>query len=228
MTISYDKRYYDAAYSEFDDPVFRRRWALASALTGGYADETFHAALDFGAGLGQNLACIRATEKWAVDINPVSQAACQDQGFIWSDTLDAVPDRHFDAILARHSLEHVPDPHACLEKLCAKAAPNARLYLAVPVERDDVPADLEHFDLQRHLYSWIPHTLRNLCLSAGWQPLWIRKRCGRGLHRSLVLTERAPQLFLTLRDLADRYLERATGEIVACCVPARDRPDAGA
>lgn len=216
---SYNQGYYNDAFGCFDDLVFRRRWARACALMGGYSGLSCDAALEFGAGLGQNLAEIQAAEKWAVDINHTSAQACRSQGFEWRDSLDGIPADHFDVILAHHSLEHVPDPHAILLQLRDKTKADGRLFIAVPVEDGAVPKDVDGFDLQRHLYSWTPNTLKNLCLISGWRPLWIRRRCGRGLHRTLVLAERAPRLFLALRDGADRYLPRSTGEIVVCCRP---------
>jgi|GEM_PF-4837071 Methyltransferase domain. len=219
---SYDDDYFAAAFAGLADPVFRRRWTCACALTGGFAGVSCRAVLEFGAGLGQNLAGLRAAEKWAVDISEVSAAACRSQGVRWHASVADVPDGHFDVILAHHSLEHVPDPHATLISLRRKAAADGLLFLAVPVEDGAVPADVTRIDFQRHLYSWTPNTLKNLCLSTGWRPLWIKRRCGRGLHCTLALAESAPRLFLALRDLADRFLPRSTGEIVACCRP--DQP----
>ena len=74
---AYNQDYYDVAFGGFNDPVFRRRWARACALLGGYGDLSSDAALEFGAGLGQNLAEIKAAEKWAVDISVTSAQIIQ-------------------------------------------------------------------------------------------------------------------------------------------------------
>lgn len=221
MTTSgrYGQEYFEAAYGCLDDPVFRRRWARACALMGGYAGLSCRAVLEFGAGLGQNLGELRAVEKWAVDISQASAAACRAQGLLWRDRLDDVPDGRFDVIIAHHSLEHVANPFATLVDLRTKVAADGALFLAVPVETAEVPADLGQMDLQRHLYSWTPNTLKNLCIESGWRPQWMRRRCGRGLHRTLFLAEAAPRLFMALRDGADRLLPTSTGEIVVCCRP---------
>lgn len=217
--MSYDQGYFDAAFGGLKDSVFRRRWVRACALMGGYGGLSCDAVLEFGAGLGQNLGEFQTAEKWAVDISDVSAQACRSQGFHWCSSLDDVPAGHFDVILAHHSLEHVFDPHATLLRLRDKVRADGRLFIAVPVEDGCVPEDVGAVDLQRHLYSWTPNTLKNLCLISGWRPLWIKRRCGRGLHRTLALAECAPRLFLALRDSADRYLPQSTGEIVVCCQP---------
>lgn len=219
LSKAYNQNYYDAAFGCLNDSVFRRRWARACALLGGYGGLSCDAVLEFGAGLGQNLAEIGAAEKWAVDISETSARACRSQGFHWHESLDAVPAGHFDVILAHHSLEHVPAPHAILRQLRQKVKADGRLFIAVPVEDGAVPKDMGELDLQCHLHSWTPNTLKNLCLVSGWRPLWIKRQCGRGLHRTLALVERAPRLFLALRNGADRFLPRPTGQIVVCCRP---------
>lgn len=219
--MAYDEDYYREGYGCFADPLFRRRWAAACALMAGYGDGRWQAALEFGAGLGQNLAALTAGEKWAVDVNEVSARACREQGFTWAPSLTQVPDRHFDLVLCHHALEHVEDPLAILTALAAKARPDGRLVLVVPLESAAVPADLGSLDLHQHLYAWSPGTLRNLCLRAGWRPLSMHRNCGRGLHATLPLALSHPRLFVALRRLADRLLPRAdSGQIVACCTLA--------
>jgi len=218
--MAYDDAYYAEVFQGFERDSFARRWAHACALVGGYADQRWNSFLEVGAGLGQNLAIVDAPDKWAVDISERSRSSCTALGFQWRADIDEVPDRYFDAILLRHSLEHLPAPAEALKKLCAKARSEARLFVIVPVETAEIPDRFDEMDAHQHLYSWTPTTLRNLCLYAGWRPVRLQSHCGRGFHRMLPLAERYPSLFLRMRRFADRHLAGASGEIVACCVLA--------
>lgn len=218
--MAYDADYYRRVYGAFADPVFARRWALACALSGGYAGLHWAAALEFGAGLGQNLAVVDAAEKWAVDVSEASRQACVAQGLEWRSGLDRVPDGHFDLLLSRHSLEHVDRPLDILVELRRKARPDGRLVVVVPIESLDLPPRLEAFDEHHHLYAWSPITLKNLCLAAGWRPVRLQRCSARGFLRMLPLAETHPGLFAALRRVADRWAGWRGGEIVIHCIPA--------
>ncbi|MBF0095187.1 MAG: class I SAM-dependent methyltransferase [Alphaproteobacteria bacterium] len=219
--MSYDADYYATVFRAFDDPVFALRWARACALTGGYGLRRWGRVLEFGAGLGQNLAVIEAEEKWAVDVNPASQAPCQKTGAHWRDSLDQVPNDYFEMILSRHSLEHVSDPLLVLEQLRARAMPEGQLFVVIPIEALEIPMNLDAMDVHQHLFSWTPTTIRNLCIRAGWRPLSVQVLRGRGFHRSLPLIDIHPRLFLMARSLLNTLFKGDTGEIVLrCSVPA--------
>jgi SAM-dependent methyltransferase len=72
--------------------------------------------LDVGCGIGRNLAHLGG-QGVGVDHNPTSVAACRAQGLV-AYTVDeflASPDARpnaFDAVLAAHVLEHLPEPEA--------------------------------------------------------------------------------------------------------------------
>lgn len=215
-----EQTYYDKAYSDFSNPAFSRQWATACALMAGYGTQSWGNALEFGAGLGQNLCALSAREKWAVDINQASEKACTDLGLRWESSLEAVPDHHFDLLLSHHSLEHVPDPFAVLTTLKKKAVPDAQLFVVVPIEDDALPKTLDTLDLHQHLYTWNANSLKNLCLRTGWQPISLHRNCGRGLHASLPLAVSHPLWFQRLRRFADRFLPVKTGQIVIRCRPA--------
>jgi SAM-dependent methyltransferase len=224
--MAYDHDYYRTVFKDFDDPVFVRRWAKACALTGGYGQIHWKAFLEFGAGPGHNLAAIFAERKWAVDISKTSAEACAAQGFDWRSSLDEVPDRLFDGILLRHSLEHLPDPRSVLKQLHRKGTEDTSLFVVVPVETTEIPDRLTEMDVHQHLYSWTPMTLKNLCISAGWHPLWVRLMCGRGFHATLPLVDLSPEWFLRIRSFADRFAPAKTGEIAICCKLGETGPTA--
>lgn len=220
----YDASYYRGVYAGFADDDFARLWARGCLAVMGLEDRDHAAVLEFGAGLGQNLAAIRAGEKWAVDINPQSRVVCEERGLRWRDSLDAVPDGIFDLVLARHSLEHVESPAETLRALRRKIRRDGLLFLVVPIETIERPENLAHYDEHRHLFSWTPLTLKNLLLATGWRPRALDVHSGRWFRRSLSLLNVGTGAFLTFRKLVTRLTPLRSAEIVAVCVPDDGEP----
>jgi len=210
----YDKAYYDEVYAGFEDQNFSTKWALGCAIVGGYADKRYESALEYGAGLGQNLEVLSARRKWAVDINETSRLACQKKNIEWCSSLDMVPDASFDMILARHSLEHVPDPLDVLRRLRSKATRSAELFLIVPFETSVRVSSLSRFDEHRHLFSWSPETLKNLLLECGWLPHRIHVHNGVLLPRMTSWLPRFRKAFVVGRTVLN-LLPWKSAEILA-------------
>jgi Methyltransferase domain len=210
----YSESYYENVYAGFDNEEFALRWAVGCALVAGYAKNQFENALEFGAGLGQNLAVIHANKKWVVDISDVSQRACEARGFNWRNKLDHVPDQAFDMILSRHSLEHTPDPFSTLQKLRRKAAENANFYLIVPLERSLAVSSLRQFDDHKHLFAWSPEALKNLLLETGWTPTTLAIHNDRLMRRMVALLPRYERAFLLGRRCINALLPKQSAEII--------------
>ena len=215
----YDASYYQRVYAGFDDVSFSRRWAAGCLAVMGVPDREYGAVLEFGAGLGQNLAMIRAVEKWAVDVSPQSRLVCESLGFVWRDGLAAVPDDAFDLILAHHSLEHVDSPHEVLSGLRRKLRRGGELFVVVPIETGELPSTLAEFDSHRHLFAWTPLTLKNLLLATGWRIRRLDVHSGRWFVRSLPLLGAGATTFAGVRKLVTRLLPMRSGEIIAVCAP---------
>jgi SAM-dependent methyltransferase len=217
MAIHYDQKYYEGVYAGFQDQDFARRWALGCAIVGEYDRHDWRNALEFGAGLGQNLEILNASNsKWAVDVSDQSRDSCRSKGFEWRSTLDEVPDGAFEFILSRHSLEHVPDPYTVLKKLKAKAKENCELVLVVPLDHETAVTDLHKFDEHRHLFSWSPETLKNLLMETGWWVKSIDLHSGRWFRRMTnTMLPRYRLSFNLGRWLVTRCLPMKSGEIIA-------------
>ncbi|MCQ8130906.1 class I SAM-dependent methyltransferase [Methylomonas rivi] len=222
LKAHYDASYYGNVYAGFDNDAFARRWALGSLATMGVENREYAAVLEFGAGLGQNLALIQAREKWAVDIAPESRTACEAKGFKWTDSLEAVPDGIADIIIARHSLEHVASPYETLRALRRKLGPAGKILLAVPVEAGGIPKSLTEYDEHCHLFSWTPTTLKNLLIATGWEIETLKLHNGLLFIRSLLLLNISTTVFLAFRTLTTRFCPLKSAEIIAVCVPGKN------
>ena len=127
------------------------------------------ALLDVGCGRG-DLAAAFARRGWRTSgIEPSSEACAiaRSQGVdAHAGTLGSVdlPDESFDAIVMRHSLEHVPDPLGALAKVFGLLRPGGLLAVSVPNfdswERRRFGAAWFHLDLPRHRTHFVPGSLR--------------------------------------------------------------------
>lgn len=222
LKAHYDSSYYGNVYAGFENDAFARRWALGSLTTMGLEDREYGTVLEFGAGLGQNLALIQAREKWAVDIAPESRTACEAKGFKWTDSLETVPDGIAEIVIARHSLEHVAAPYETLRTIRRKLGPAGKLLLVVPLESDSIPKSLTEYDEHCHLFSWTPTTLKNLLIATDWEIETLKLHNGLLFIRSLVLLNSSTTLFLAFRTLATRFCPLKSAEIIAVCVPGQN------
>jgi SAM-dependent methyltransferase len=220
MATAYNSKYYEDVYAGFENEAFARRWAIGCAITAGYADRQFGSVLEFGAGLGQNLAIIKAKSKWAVDVSEDSKNACRAKGFEWRGALAEIPDRTFDMILSRHSLEHVPEPRRVLLDLHKKSqGTQTELFLIVPLEDSVRVSSLKDFDEHRHLFSWSPETIKNLLLDTGWQPSQIAINNGRFFRKMTAMLPDHPKLFGLGRQLINRFTPSKSAEIIVQAKP---------
>ena len=110
---------------------------------------------EFGTGAGFNLRFVEASEVAGYDISETARRLTRDQGVHVYDSMSDVPNSHFDLVLCRHVLEHVPDPVAILESVASKIAPDGSLLLILPVEHGRRHQRMiKSDDVNQHLYSW--------------------------------------------------------------------------
>lgn len=217
----YNLSYYENVYAGFEHPDFARKWAVGCRIAADVPEKVSGKILEFGAGLGQNLAVIDASEKWAVDINSASKDRCEAQGFKWVDSLDAVPEDYFDVIISRHSLEHVHSPNEVLSQLCRKIVTGGRFILVVPYEDMDIPRDIGNLDAHAHLYAWSPMTIKNLLIETGWHLKSLKIHNGMLFKRSLFFLSFGSNIFSFIRKAASKCLPLKSAEIVVVCEKVR-------
>ena len=136
--------------------------------------------LDVGCGTG-DLAAVFARGGWqAYGIEPSTQAAefAREAGVeAVNGTLDDAPweDGFFDAIVFNHSLEHIDDPAAALEKAARMLRPGGLLAIAVPNfgswHRRAFGSAWFQLDLPRHLQHFDRDSLRELVSRSGLRPV---------------------------------------------------------
>jgi 2-polyprenyl-3-methyl-5-hydroxy-6-metoxy-1,4-benzoquinol methylase len=90
---------------------------------------------------------------------------------IWPGNLETaqVPDGHFDAVVALHSIEHVYDPVIFLERAAGFLRRGGFLYIVTPnfdsLTRKTCHRDWLALDVPRHLNLMTPKSLRSICES---------------------------------------------------------------
>lgn len=173
----------DGFVQRLRDFAIDRYLARQLDATPGSGDATFEA-LDYGCGDGAltrgliRLARLRSCpiHVTAVDFHDTAPSALANAGKLASyqsnSSWHAQPG-HYDAIFARHVLEHHPQPLRLLANFRAALRPNGRLYIEVP-NRRSVWARVfgRHYSgyyLPRHLIHFEHASLRSAILSAGFR-----------------------------------------------------------
>src|SRR5207248_5991801 len=134
--------------------------------------------LDVGCGRG-DLGAAFIRRGWrvsGVEPSPEACAVARRQGVDAREgTLDSVefPDGSFDAVVMRHSLEHVPDPIADLGRVFRLVRPHGLLVISVPNfdswERRRFGSAWFHLDLPRHRTHFTPQSLRLALSKSGFE-----------------------------------------------------------
>lgn len=93
--------------------------------------------LEIGCGAGAFSAQIEAEERWGVEPNPAAAAEAETRltrvvRGVYDTAEGALPDRHFDLVIANDVIEHMPDHDAFLRRIKTKMAPGAALIGSVP------------------------------------------------------------------------------------------------
>lgn len=124
--------------------------------------------LEYGAGLGYNLAALSCAQRYAYDVGPHLKERFLRLGIPFVTETKCFTDGAFDAVICHHVLEHAPDPWAVLRELRRLVRPGGTLILNVPYERERSYGRYDPSDKHGHLYSWNPQSFGALLSSAGW------------------------------------------------------------
>jgi SAM-dependent methyltransferase len=183
--------------------VARRPWRTLEKQSPGRV-------LDVGCGRG-DLGAALISQGWHVDgVDPSAGAVefARARGVdAQSGTLETVAydDGSFDAVVMRHSLEHVPDPLGDLKRIHRLLKPGGLLLIALPNfdswERRRFGRSWFHLDLPRHRTHFGPKSLRLALEKSGFD---------------VVATETAGDAGSLLASLQYRY----AGHLISNSVPA--------
>ncbi len=125
--------------------------------------------LEYGVGLGWNLAGLKCRRKIGFDVADFLEPSVRALGIEYMAETKSIADGTMDVVLCHHTLEHVLDPPAVLGEIRRLLAPAGKLLLFVPLEREGkynrfIPGEPNH-----HLYSWNTQTLGNLVQELGFE-----------------------------------------------------------
>jgi SAM-dependent methyltransferase len=166
--------YYDVGYHSTihkhlleDDNYFRSRAEAAARLYFGRFERPLGNILEYGCGIGQNIACLENAVGF--DVSSEALEACRRRGIPTISNPSDIPVNHFHYVLCRHALEHVEQPLKVIRELLTYLRPDGTLILVLPKEKHSV-VPLEP-DLNQHLYCWNFRTINNLISRGGGIPV---------------------------------------------------------
>jgi SAM-dependent methyltransferase len=125
--------------------------------------------LEYGVGLGWNLAALECRRKIGFDVADFLEPSVRALGIEYIAETKSVPDGTVDVVLCHHTLEHVPDPPIVLGEIRRVLAPAGKLLLFTPLEREAKYSRYIPDEPNHHLYSWNTQSLGNLVRELGFE-----------------------------------------------------------
>jgi len=125
--------------------------------------------LEYGVGLGWNLAQLKCGRKLGFDVADFLEPSLRELGIDFVADTQSLAENSIDTVICHHTLEHVLDPPAILREIHRLLAPSGKLLLFVPLEREARYSRFHRDEPNHHLYSWNPQTLGNLVEESRFQ-----------------------------------------------------------
>jgi 2-polyprenyl-3-methyl-5-hydroxy-6-metoxy-1,4-benzoquinol methylase len=150
----------------------RRKVGLITQLNGGRKGNL----LDYGCGTGHFLAGAKRAGWQVTGLEPNDRARHDATARVGLPILEAtalagLPAASFDVITLWHVLEHVHTLNETLSQLLAALKPGGKLLIAVPnaesLDAQHYRQDWASYDVPRHLYHFVPATMRQLLAAHG-------------------------------------------------------------
>lgn len=125
--------------------------------------------LEYGVGMGWNLACIACKRRLGFDLSESVEGVVESHGIEFVRDIGNIPDKSIDAVICHHVLEHTSHPPDVLEEIRRILRHKGTLLLFVPYERERRFRRYHAKEANHHLYSWNVQTLGNLVQNAGFR-----------------------------------------------------------
>ena len=109
--------------------------------------------LEYGAGLGWNLARLSCRRRLAFDLEDFLAPSIRAEGVEFVPDTKELPGASVDAVICHHALEHVLQPAAALLEMGRVLRPEGKLLLFVPFERERKYRRFDPAEPNHHLYS---------------------------------------------------------------------------
>jgi SAM-dependent methyltransferase len=127
--------------------------------------------LEYGAGLGWNLARLDCKRRLAFDLEDFLAPSIRAAGVEFVARTADVAGGSLDVVVCHHALEHLANPAGALEEMGRMLRADGRLLLFAPFERERRYRRFDRAEPNHHLYSWNAQTLGNLAESTGFRVL---------------------------------------------------------
>lgn len=124
--------------------------------------------LEYGVGLGWNLAALRCGRKMGFDVGDFLEPSIRALGIEFVAEAKNIGDGTVDVVICHHTLEHVIDPAAVLAEIRRMLVGGGKLLLYTPLERGAKYNRFTPEEPNHHLYSWNTQTLGNLTGECGY------------------------------------------------------------
>jgi SAM-dependent methyltransferase len=125
--------------------------------------------LEYGVGLGWNLAALKCGRKLGFDVADFLEPAVRALGIEFVADTKNISDGTVDVVICHHTLEHVADPAGVLAEIRRVLVAGGKLLLYTPLEREAKYNRFAPDEPNHHLYSWNTQTLGNLARECGYE-----------------------------------------------------------
>ena len=125
--------------------------------------------LEYGVGLGWNLAFLNCRRKLGYDVGTFLGEGLAERNIEFIKDTRTLAAGSINVVICHHTLEHCLAPGEELEEMFRLLPSQGRLVLVVPYERE---RSLRHYrpgDARRHLYAWTVQSLGNLVSATGFE-----------------------------------------------------------
>ena len=124
--------------------------------------------LEYGVGLGWNLAALQCVRKIGLDVGEFLEPLVRERGIEFVTESSRLEGGCVDVTVCHHTLEHAWTPPLVLAEIRRLLRRDGKLLLFVPYEKEQRFRQFHPQEPNHHLYSWNVQSLGNLVEDAGF------------------------------------------------------------